>query len=183
MTEKPRKAAEMTRPSLRFSLRETSNIADRYGYSDSDASLSALKPAVIRRGHLYLAELQQVAQWKSPRSAGYVRKNSDEYVAEITGFALAARNERSRIESLTLLHGVGWPTASVILHFFHDEPYPILDYRAVWSVSMETLRQYSFDFWMRYVTFCRELATSAGVDMRTLDRALWQYAKEHQPKG
>jgi hypothetical protein len=101
-------------------------------------------------------------------------------VAEITSFALAAQCERSRIESLTLLDGVGWPMASVILHAFHADPYPILDYRAPWSVSLPMPAPYSFAFWQRYVAFFRDIAATAGVDMRALDRALWQYSKENQ---
>jgi len=64
-------------------------------------------------------DLRIVARWKAPRSAGHVEGNSEEYVKEITAFALAATNERCRIEILTNLDGVRWPTASVILHFFH----------------------------------------------------------------
>jgi hypothetical protein len=70
--------------------------------------------------------------------------------------------------------------ASVILHFFHENPYPILDYRAIWSVGAQVPKQYSFDTWWPYVEFCRKLARQNGVDMRTLDQALWQYSKENQ---
>jgi hypothetical protein len=63
---------------------------------------------------------------------------------------------------------------------FHRDPYPILDFRALWSVSLDTPKQYSFDFWWPYVEFCRGVAGSAGVDLRTLDRALWQYSHENQ---
>jgi hypothetical protein len=81
---------------------------------------------------------------------------------------------------LTLLDGVGWPTASVILHFYHSDPYPILDIRALWAVGADLTHKYDFEFWMEYVQFCRTTATQVGVDMRTLDRALWQYSKENQ---
>jgi len=78
-------------------------------------------------------------------------------------------------EILGILNGVSWPTASVILHFFHADPYPIIDYRALWSISLEVPKQYTFDFWMRYVDFCRKLTESCSLDMRTRDRALWKY--------
>ena len=58
--------------------------------------------------------------------------------------------------------------------------YPILDFRALWSVGVKAPLKYSFDFWWRYTVFFRRLATRAGVRMRTLDKALWQYSKEHQ---
>jgi len=104
----------------------------------------------------------------------------EEYVKEITEFVFKATTERARIEILTILDGVRWPTASVILHFFHRAPYPIMDFRALWSVSLLVPAQYSFAFWWTYVQFCRDLSTRTGLDMRTLDRALWQYSKENQ---
>lgn len=93
---------------------------------------------------------------------------------------MAIKSERLRIEALTLLDGIGWPSASVILHFFHKQKYPILDYRALWSVSLEVPYRYIFEFWWAYVIYCRDLAKNAKVTMRTLDRALWQYSKENQ---
>lgn len=140
-----------------------------------------MKSSVNCRGHLTRSELERVAYWKAPRSAGHASKNTEDYVREITGFAFAAKCERARVESLTLLDGVSWPTATVILHFFHSDPYPILDFRALWSVSLEVPNQYNFGFWWTYVEFCREAARTGGVDMRILDRALWQYSKEKQP--
>ena len=98
----------------------------------------------------------------------------------MTAIALNATSERTRIETLTLLDGVSWLTASVILHFFHRRRYPILDFRALWSVGLETPSQYGFDFWWGYVKYCRAVAKESQVDMRTLARALWQYSKERQ---
>jgi hypothetical protein len=124
--------------------------------------------------------LKRIAHWKSPRSAGHVENNSDEYVKEITCFAFEAKEERSRIEMLTVLSGVEWPTASVILHFLHPDPYPILDFRALWSLNAEVPKQYDFSFWWSYVEACRKLAQQFGVSMRILDQALWAYSKKHQ---
>ena len=89
-----------------------------------------------------------------------------------------ARELQARIESLTILDGVGWPTASCIFHFFHRDDYPILDVRALESLSVEMAKPITFEFWWRYVEYCRKLAQKAGTDMRTLDRALWQWSKE-----
>jgi hypothetical protein len=145
-----------------------------------ETAIVDLKKPVAGRGFMIKDELRIVAQWKAPRSAGHIEDNPEEYVNEITAFALAARTERARIEVLTNLDGVRWPTASVILHFFHREPYPIMDFRALWTVSLAVPSQYSFGFWWPYVQFCRGLSKRLGMDMRTLDRALWQYSKEKQ---
>jgi hypothetical protein len=126
-------------------------------------------------------ELRMVTKWKAPRSAGRIETNSEQYVNEITRFAFQESNERARVEVLTTLDGVGWPMASVILHFYHKEPYSILDYRALWSASLKVSpHQYHFNVWWVYVQFCRKVAERNNVDMRTLDRALWQYYSKHR---
>jgi len=81
---------------------------------------------------------------------------------------------------MNFLDGVRWPTASVILHYFHREPYPIVDFRTLWSLSIDVPCDYSFVFWWDYVTYCRSLAQRLGLDVRQLDQALWQYSKENQ---
>ncbi len=101
-------------------------------------------------------ELRLVSRWKATRSAGQMVRNTGDYVREITQYAFSATTERARIEILTLLDGVQWPTASVILLFFHRDPYPIIDFRALWTVSMEVPGQYNFEFWWQYVVFCRD---------------------------
>ena len=91
-----------------------------------------------------------------------------------------AENERLRIEVLTLLKGVSWPMASVILHWCHTDRYPLIDFRALWSLGIDTPPRYTFDFWWAYVETCRSLADESQVSMRELDRALWAYSKFNQ---
>ncbi len=168
---------------LRFKESEIRQIAKRYAYPYEETKLLNLRKVVLSKGYLSKAQLSLIAKWKAPRSSGHVLKNSNKYVKEITAFAFKARDERSRIETLTILDGVSWPTASVILHLFHNEKYPILDFRALWSVSMKVPTQYSFPFWWPYVEFCRDIAKRSNVKMRTLDRAMWQYSKKNQRRG
>ena len=145
--------------------------------------MTALIPEVRQQQFLTKRQLRTIAAWKASRSAGYMERNTARYLREATSIALTAASERLPIETLTLLDGVSWPTASVILHFFHRSRYPILDFRALWSVRLETPSQYGFDFWWSYVRYCRVVASEHHVDMRTLDRALWQYSKERQPSA
>jgi len=164
---------------LIFPESQIEQVARRYD-SAADMEIVAIKPEVQRLGYLDKQQLMQVARWKAPRSAGYAERNDGSYVREITSWAFKAENERSRIEVLTVLDGVGWPLASAILHLFHESRYPILDFRALECVGLKVPSQYSFSFWWPYVLFCREVARRNRVDMRTLDRALWQYSKEQQ---
>jgi len=165
---------------LRFYESQIENIADRYEYTREENELIQLRSEIQRKGHLNKRQLQIVSKWKAPRSAGHVEKNTNDYIKEMTSFAFSTKNERARIEALTILDGVSWPIASVLLHFFYKDPYPILDFKALWSVNLEVPKQYKYSFWEPYVLFCRAIAERNGVSMRVLDRALWQYSKENQ---
>ena len=165
---------------LRFPEAEIRIWADKYDYPRAETELLELRHVVQTAGYLTKDQLRLVAKWKSPRSAGHIERNSEDYIREITKWSFSSNNERSKVEVLTILDGVRWPSATVILHLFNAENYPILDFRALWSVSEEVPKQYDFDFWWAYVLFCRELASSNNCDMRTLDRALWQYSKDNQ---
>lgn len=169
---------------MKLRLKESSipKYASRYEILKEELELLNLADLVGSRGLLNKDQLRIVAKWKALRSAGRIEKNPPEFVEEITGFSFNAREEKSRIEILTLLVGVAWPTASVILHFFHKDPYPILDFRCLWSSSVKVPSQYDFSFWWKYVEFCRGIAERNRIDMRTLDRAMWQFSKEKQKK-
>lgn len=78
---------------------------------------------------------------------------------------------------------MNWPTASVLLHFGARDPYPILDFRALWSLGVKAPTSYDFELWWEYTCCCRKLARKSGVSMRILDRALWQFSKSNQRRG
>jgi hypothetical protein len=90
----------------------------------------------------------------------------------------ASAGERERVEALLSLRGVGWPTASVLLHLAYPDRYPILDKRALHALGVRAPSAYGFRFWEAYVEACVRLAGEAGVDGRTFDQALWQWSKE-----
>ncbi|MCB8968356.1 MAG: hypothetical protein H6660_15855 [Ardenticatenaceae bacterium] len=165
---------------LRFNPQEIPYWASRYHYLDEDSIAQKIAPRIKEQGFCTADDLTALCYWKSPRIRSRCAANDPAYVQAVTHTALTTSYERLRIEILTLLSGVGWPMASVILHWGHRDPYPILDFRALWSLSTDSPPAYQFDFWWQYTQFCRNLAQQTGVSMRTLDRALWQYSKEHQ---
>jgi hypothetical protein len=163
---------------LQFDIGRVPQLAGGYD-APYDRALEAIAPDVQRQRFYTRDQLVLACFWKSPRTKPRVAENEDAFVQEVTGLALAAADERIRIGLLLLLRGVSWPTASVLLHFGHRDRYPILDVRALEALgSREPASGYSFDFWWAYVLECRRLADAARVDMRTLDRALWQWSKE-----
>lgn len=172
----------LTMFALRFGLSEIETLAELYVAANSDqeaedAIETVISPRVRARGCYKKDEFLELCRWKTPRSKKHCASNADAFVDEATAVALGASDERLRIGALTLLKGVSFPTASVLLHFGSADPYPILDFRALEALGAAEPSWYSFEFWWDYVVFCRGLADQAGVSMRTLDRAMWQWSK------
>ena len=167
--------------SIRRSRADFQMLEARYGAASQDSRVERLVAGARARGFLTKPDLLAVCRWKSPRALPLVRRNSPGEVREATAWALGTPHERLRIGALLMLHGVSWPMGSAVLHFFHSDPYPVLDVRAVWSLGLAPGPGYTFDFWWTYVRACRELSRRLGLSMRTVDRALWQYSKESSP--
>jgi hypothetical protein len=164
---------------IRIPRKELRDYQEKYSYA-SEARLEKFHGIGTKKGYLTVAQLYEICHWKSKRRAALAKSNSESIVKELTSFSFSAKNEASRLGALTLLDGVHFPTASVILHFCVDQSYPILDVRALWSLSIDKPAQYTFAFWEKYIGVCREVALSHCVTVRQLDMALWQFSKEHQ---
>ena len=174
-------------PKIKFNLECIQHWAGQYDYEgdsgrERECKVKNLVEQVKRQKFLIRSDLKIVGDWKSPRSAGKIDNNKESCVEEVTRFALSTSCDRAAIESLTILEGVGPSIASVILHFFHEKDFPIWDFRARWSVSLNKGKEYKYNYaeWSAYVKYCRYLAKKEGVCMRVLDRALWQYSKCEQ---
>jgi hypothetical protein len=109
--------------------------------------------------------------------------NSEEDVQEATRLALSTTAEALRIWIPMGLSGVRWPTASVLLHFGHQDRYPILDYRALEALGVSGPVAYTVPFWNAYVIACRKIDDETGHGMRVIDRAMWQWSKDRSQRG
>lgn len=166
---------------LRFPRAEIPRWASLYDYPGEADLIQGPVAIACRSGYLTAETFAAIGEWKTPRARKRRAGNAPSFIEEVTRLALApGTSPRLAIEALTLLSGVSWPTASVILHFCHPDPYPIIDFRALWSLSAAVPPKYRYAFWEDYTVFTRALARSASVDMRTLDRALWKYSELHQ---
>ena len=165
---------------LRFPTTEIDHWSQRYQYEGDTVIEQNIAPLAKQVCFLTTEQFLALCHWKSPRTAPRCARNSSDFIKDVTQVALSTADERLKIEILTLLDGVSWPTASVILHFCDRNPYPILDFRALWSLNVRQPSRYAFPIWQDYTTFVRSLATKSGRTMRVVDRALWQYSKEHQ---
>jgi len=168
---------------LQFDQKDIVYWSQRYPIKDDFQVEEVIAPRVRMFGYYTKPEFLVMCHWKTPRSKRKVESNADDFVKEVTQIALSTKQEKLKIEILTLLSGVSWPTASVLLHYGYENLYPILDTRALESLGIDDSSvTYNFDFWWTYTKFCRQLSKEAGVSMRTMDRALWQHSKENSPK-
>lgn len=168
----------MTKPTLPLNSEAVLAAAARYSYAP-DTVIEAMVPGVRARGFLTREEFLFVGTWKSPRIRSRLESNAVTHVEEATRVALNTKAEQLRTGVLMTLTGVAYPVASVFLHWFHEESYPILDFRALEALGIIEPRQYTELFWQSYVAHWRAVLKATGVDKRTLDRALWQWSKEH----
>ncbi len=171
---------------LQFPTSEVAALAGRYLESLDEETLKLeerliqeVGPRSRERGFVDGEDFLALVRWKGPRTLTYARRSPEHRVREATRMALETSAEDLRLDVLQLLSGVGVPVASVILHFCHPEPYPIVDFRAFRSLGVEELpNPLPFEDWWEYVQTCRGLAAATDASMRDLDRALWQYDRE-----
>ena len=130
---------------LRFNKEEIPYWADQYvigsikkGEFESETRIiEEIAPRVQAHGYYTREEFEYLCRWKTTRTQKLVASNSVEIIEEHTRFALSTSDENQRMKKLVDLRGIGWPTASVLLHFGYDNLYPILDFRALWSLGLE----------------------------------------------
>ncbi|OUR93990.1 hypothetical protein A9Q87_04600 [Flavobacteriales bacterium 34_180_T64] len=164
---------------VRFNKDELADYACRYEYQ-TDEVLKDISHLSKQKKYLSKNEFLKICAWKTPRSKPLCESNPEVLIKEISSIAFTTDSDQLRIEILTLLKGVSWPTASTILHFCHSEEFPILDFRALFSLGYSKVPKYNYMFWKNYTDYCRELGSILNLDIRTVDRGLWQYSKEHQ---
>lgn len=148
-----------------------------------EQQLIDLKSDLHERGYLTKEELHKIARWKSPRRANLTLENTDNFIKEVTESAFTATDDWTKLLTLTLLQGIGQPTASAILHLLDEGQYPILDIHALWAVGREWKTRATYPFWQEYAQFCREIANRNSVSMREFDRALWKYSSDYGKSG
>ena len=67
--------------------------------------------------------------------------------------------------------------ASAILTAIDASRFTIIDVRALEALGVKKVSP-TVEFYLEYLVNCRLLAVECGVDLRTLDRAMWQWSGE-----
>lgn len=122
----------------------------------------------------------RIARWKSVRKTPNYVANGEDDVLAATRRGFAAVTDIEAVAALTRLDGVAVRTASALLHWMAPERYPILDFRVLRALGVPEPSNYDDPrFYARFAEQVRQLATKLGVDLRTLDRAMWAWDKLH----
>ena len=145
---------------------------------EHDDSVEGIKCHVINQGYLSLSDLKVVGKWKVKQERNTlpnIIKNSEALVIDITRIALSSDNVPViGLSHLQCLRGVGPAVASAILHWFHEDPYPIWDKFARTALGFNPVQNYcKVKDWKDYTSRFRGIMEHRNVDKRTLDRALW----------
>lgn len=171
-------------PALRKELRSTEAIekwANRYSVFDlkKDSWIEDVINNARNRGHLTRFDLACLGRWKmGPQNKDKIKNNHRRHVERRSAASLMAKTDEERMGHMRALEGVGLAVTSAFLHFaFPRDNYPIIDFRAVRSLG-KTTKEYGDSNWPGFLEECRRLTERYQVDMRTLDRALWQFDLE-----
>ncbi len=165
----------------KFAANDVDNLLRFYWSSQSERqgkierSLESRALGIRQKQFLTRDEFRLACSWTAVRAKQHYQSNPETVVRETTARAFKADDERERIDTLIELEGVAYPVASTILHFFHPATYPILTYPSLWSLNVENPPLESFEFWMDYTRYFRNLVNEWNVTARDLDRAFWQY--------
>lgn len=165
---------------LQFDGSEIPKLAAQYIQLDQGEDEKALKAGnKILSGDYSLENLAIIFRWKTGgRGVSRLRRNSDTELADTLRLVANAATERAAVAVLCGLFGVEVPVASAILTAIKPEAYTIIDFRALESLGINKRQSYyTIDYYLGYLRKCRELAHQSNVDLRTLDRALWQWSK------
>jgi len=162
---------------LQFPEAEIKYWASKYRLKD-DAALAAGKKIVA--DNYNRKDLGAIVSWKSGRRAALLAKNSDAELAEALRIAVHAKERRTALAVLIGLNGVMLPMASAILTAINPMKYTVVDFRAMAALGAPDVDYYNLNFYLtEYLPQCQRLALNNGVDMRTVDRALWSWSADN----
>ena len=152
---------------------DLTQLAQRFAYNKRD-------PEIVRGDALNQADFLAICHWKAERRHDLCLKNVPEDIERITAASFASNDPLVQVCALTSLHGVGVPTATALLHWGYREG-PILDFRAWWTVHGQVRRVFRGADWVPFQARMWAEAEYYDLNIRELDKAVWQFSSENQP--
>lgn len=140
------------------------------------------------RGYFTKKEFFKMGMWKSPRPKHrYLRNSNDDVIAVSKSVLSFGESEIKKVQLLTMLSGVGVPTASAIQFLIDPVNYCVIDIR-VWQVlyfyqvvtSKASGTNLKASDWVKYLKKMRVYAKYFQVTPRVIERTLFFYHKRNQ---
>lgn len=124
-------------------------------------------------------DLEWIVRWKFQPLLGKFRDNDRDTVDRVIKQTLEAHSTATKIDTLRELNGVRTSVASSFLLFMDPQRYTVIDDHATTVLYEQGYLDEAIsenpptDSYIEYLSVCQQLADQHGVDLRTLDRALW----------
>lgn len=132
-------------------------------------------------GYLDREAFLDIAEWAKTRNRSRWDANDELRVRTASAAAFAADEDDAAIAALCRLRGIGRPAATALLHWMRPDRFPALEARVVHALG-EALPTGAdeIEHYGRIAQRLRTIARDHGVDLRTLERALWAWHKEQE---
>jgi len=126
--------------------------------------------------HITLNNLFEILKWRQPALPGHFKLNNEKRVKEISKYAYKTQDEEIRVAVLTLIKGVGLPSATRILSITNPELYPTY-HKMGWLVLkkwnfLEEEYRLNTNKWIQYLNSCRRIMEKYSISGRELDQIL-----------
>ena len=178
-----------TRETLPLTRAAVEEYAAKYDESITEAGralesdLAARVAEARQAGSLDRKLFLDLASWRNPRPRKWQESNFAQDIHAATGRAFRAGAASEAIPALTELSGVGLRSATGILHWMCPDHFPALDARGVRSLGLKAPKSWEdIAFYEGFMERVRRIQRDLGVDIRTIDRALWAWDKSHDGK-
>ena len=117
--------------------------------------------------------------WKSPRRKELIGENSGAEIADALRLSLVAESDRAAVAVLLGLRGVGVPMASAILTSIDQQSFTVIDINALFALG-KSKAILTVDYYLHYLSFCRDHFRGYANSLRDFDRALWKWGRENR---
>lgn len=124
---------------------------------------------------------ETIFAWKTKnRGKSRIQNNDDERIESVLRKVVESNGEppSASIEALTSLSGVGVPVASAVMAAIFPERFTVIDFRALDALGANEYSTTSIEEYLKYTSYCKNLAAEWHLSLRDLDRALWKWSEK-----
>jgi endonuclease III len=170
--------------------RKTSELIRTYAaqYPAKEDADAAKAGKAIRNGACTYNNFRIIYDWKL---SSFLHRNlpnlsskrhDKKGIAKALRLARDAQTVHDAMKSLIKFHGIGIRVASAVLAMIWPERYTVIDVRALRALGVSKTGT-SIALYKAYLHKCRELCARYDCDLRTLDRALFEWGGQQNGRA